>query len=135
MNAHEAVHQIEAALSWLDARERLYCRHTAQPQLDEASQQLQGDCWSKVKRLPSDDRMLSHVDRLRKHLPSAVSEPVLRDALTRLSQDLLNLKRLYWNCRVFHKGKCKGKNPYDLLVGCTGPTQSGGNSSRWFQKS
>ena len=72
VNAHEAVHQIEAALSWLDARERFYCRHTAQPQLDEASQQLQGDCWGKVKRLPSDDRMLSHVDRLRKHLPSAV---------------------------------------------------------------
>ena len=189
VNAQEAVHQIEAALSWFDARGRLYCRQTAQAQLDEASQQLQGDCWSKVKRLLSDERTLSHVDRLRDHLTSAVSEPMLRDALTRLwyvhdqmrqaqgdarfrlrqlvvieqmlcerlctqwqsayrrvdellrhavrassavecvnsvvrmhqgrhrhvSQGLLDLKRLYWNCRVFHEGKRKGQSPYDLL--------------------
>jgi hypothetical protein len=189
VNAHEVVHQIEAALSWFDARGRLYCRQTAQAQLDEASQQLQGDCWSKVKRLLSDERTLRHVDRLRAHLTSAVSEPVLRDALTRLwyvhdqmrqahgdtcmrlrqlvvieqrlcerlcpqwrsayrrvdallrhavrassavecvnsvvrmhqgrhrhvSQGLLDLKRLYWNCRVFREGKRKGQSPYDLL--------------------
>jgi hypothetical protein len=189
VNAQEAVHQIEAALSWFDARGRLYCRQTAQAQLDEASQRLQGDCWSKVKRLLSDVRTLSHVDRLRDHLTSAVSEPMLRDALTRLwyvhdqmrqaqgdacmrlrqlvvieqmlcerlctqwqsayqqvddllrhavrassavecvnsvvrmhqgrhrhvSQGLLDLKRLYWNCRVFREGKRKGKSPYDLL--------------------
>jgi hypothetical protein len=189
MNAQEAVHQLEAALSWFDARGRLYGRQTAQAQLDEASQQLQGDCWSKVKRLLRDDRTLSHLDRLHEHLTSAVSEPVLRDALARLwyvhdqmrqaqgdacmrlrplvmieqmlcerlcpqwqsayrrvdellrhavrassavecvnsvvrmhqgrhrhvSQGLLDLKRLYWNCRVFREGKRKGKSPYDLL--------------------
>jgi hypothetical protein len=189
VKAQEAVHQIEAALSWFDARGRLYCRQTAQAQLDEASQQLQGDCWSKVKRLLSDERTLSHVDRLREHLTSAVSEPMLRDALTRLwyvndqmrqaqgdaclrlrqlvvieqmlcerlctqwqsayrrvdellrhavrassavecinsvvrmhqgrhrhvSQGLLDLKRLYGNCRVFREGKRKGQSPYDLL--------------------
>jgi len=79
-NAQEAVQQIAAALSWFDAQGRLYCRQTAQAQLDEASQQLQGDCWSKVKRLLSDERTLSHLDRLHAHLTSAVSEPVLRDA-------------------------------------------------------
>jgi hypothetical protein len=189
VNAQEAVHQIEAALSWFDAQGRLYGRQTAQAQLDEASQQLQGDCWSKVKRLLSDERTLSHVDRLSEHLTSAVSDPVLRDALTRLwyfksqmrqapgdacirlrplvvieqvlcerwcpqwqsayrrvdellqhtvrassavecvnsvvrmhqgrhrhvSQGLLDLKRLYWNCRVFREGKRKGKSPYALL--------------------
>src|SRR6266545_2458267 len=83
-NAQEAVQQIAAALSWCDAKGRLYCRQTAQAQLDEMSQQLQGACWSKVKRLLSDERTLSHVDRLSEHLTSAVSEPVLRDALTRL---------------------------------------------------
>src|SRR5215510_12042061 len=188
-NAQEAVHQIAAALSWFDATGRLYCRQTAQAQLDEASQQLQGDCWSKVKRLLSDERTLRHVDRLRAHLTTAVSEPVLRDALTRLwyvndqmqqaqgdacvrlrqlvvieqvlcerlcpqwqsayrrvdallrhavrassavecvnsvvrmhqgrqrhmSQGLLDLKRLYWNCRVFREGKRKGQSPYALL--------------------
>jgi hypothetical protein len=83
-NAQEAVQQITAALSWFDAQGRLSCRQTAQAQLDEASQQLQGDCWSKVKRLLSDERTLRHVDRLHAHLTAAVSEPVLRDALTRL---------------------------------------------------
>jgi hypothetical protein len=188
-NAQEAVQQITAALSWFDAQGRLYCRQTAQAQLDEASQQLQGACWSKVKRLLSDERTLRHLDRLSAHLTSAVSEPVLRDAFTRLwyindqirqaqgdacmrlrqlvvieqvlcerlcpqwqsaygrvdellrhavrassavecvnsvvrmhqgrhrhvSQGLLDLKRLYWNCRVFRDGKRKGQSPYDLL--------------------
>jgi hypothetical protein len=59
-NAQEAVHQITAALAWFDAKGRLYCRQTAQAQLDEASQQLQGACWSKVKRLLSDERTLRH---------------------------------------------------------------------------
>jgi len=199
-NAQEAVHQITAALSWFDAKGRLYGRQTAQAQLDEASQQLQGACWSKVKRLLSDERTLRHLDRLSEHLTSAVSEPVLRDALTRLwyindqirqaqgdacmrlrqlvvieqvlcerlcaqwqsayrcvdellrhavrassavecvnsvvrmhqgrhrhlSQGLLDLKRLYWNCRVFREGKRKGKSPYDLL-GLKLP------SSNWWQ--
>ena len=199
-NAQEAVQQIAAALSWFDAKGRLYCRQTAQAQLDEASQQLQGACWSKVKRLLSDERTLRHVDRLHEHLTSAVSEPVLRDALTRLwyfnnqmrqthgdvcmrlrqmvvieqvlcerlgtqwqnayrrvdefllhavrassavecvnsvvrmhqgrhrhvSQGLLDLKRLYWNCRVFREGKRKGQSPYNLL-GLNLP------SSDWWQ--
>jgi len=188
-NAQEAVYQINAALAWFDAKGRLYCRQTAQAQLDEASQQLQGAYWSKVKRLLSDERTLYHLDRLSAQLTAAVSEPVLRDALTRLwyvnnqmrqaqgdacmrlrqlvvieqvlcerlcaqwqnayrgvdellrhavrassavecvnsvvrmhqgrhrhvSQGLLDLKRLYWNCRVFREGKRKGKSPYELL--------------------
>jgi hypothetical protein len=32
-----------------------------------------------------------------------------------VSQGLLDLKRLYWNCRVFRDGKRKGKSPDDLL--------------------
>src|SRR4029453_19001212 len=84
VNAQEAVQQIDAALSWFDAQGRLYGRQTAQAHLDEASQQLHGDCWSKVKRLLRDERTLRHVDRLHAHLTTAVAEPVLRDALTRL---------------------------------------------------
>ena len=83
-NAQEAVHQITAALAWFDAKGRLYGRQTAQAQLDEASQRLQGDCWSKVKRLLRDERTLRHLDWLSERLTLAVSEPVLRDALTRL---------------------------------------------------
>lgn len=199
-NAQEAVQQIATALSWFDAKGQLYCRQTAQAQLDEASQQLQGDGWSKVKRLLRDERTLRHVDRLHAHLTAAVAEPVLRDALTRLwyvnnqmqqvqgdacvrfrqlvvieqmlcerlcpqwqnayrlvdellrhavrassavecvnsvvrmhqgrhrhvSQALLDLKRLYWNCRVFREGKRKGQSPYALL-GLNLP------SSNWWQ--
>ena len=32
-----------------------------------------------------------------------------------VSQGMLDLKRLYWNCRVFREGKRKGRSPYDLL--------------------
>jgi hypothetical protein len=32
-----------------------------------------------------------------------------------LTQDLLNLKRLYWNTRVFHGGKRKALSPYEHL--------------------
>lgn len=32
-----------------------------------------------------------------------------------LSQPLLDLKRLYWNCRVFRGGKRQGRCPYELL--------------------
>jgi hypothetical protein len=199
-NAQEAVQQIAAALAWCDAQGQLSCRQSAQAQLDTASQQLQGACWSKVKRLLRDERTRRHVDRLSDHLASAVSAPVWRDALTRLwyvnnqmqqaqgaagmrfrqlvvieqvlcerlcpqwqsayrrvdarlrhavrassavecvnrvvrmhqgrhrhvSQGLLDLKRLYWHCRVFREGKRKGKSPYALL-GLNLP------SSNWWQ--
>jgi hypothetical protein len=32
-----------------------------------------------------------------------------------LSQELLDLKRLYWNCRGFREGQRKGRCPYELL--------------------
>ena len=32
-----------------------------------------------------------------------------------VSQEMLDLKRLYWNCRVFREGKRKGRSPYELL--------------------
>jgi hypothetical protein len=43
-----------------------------------------------------------------------------------VSQGLLDLKRLYWHCRVFREGKRKGKSPYALL-GLHVP------SSNWWQ--
>ena len=32
-----------------------------------------------------------------------------------VSQGMLDLKRSYWNCRVFREGKRKGRCPYELL--------------------
>ena len=43
-----------------------------------------------------------------------------------VSQGMLDLKRCYWNCRVFHEGKRKRHSPYDLL-GLQLPT------SDWWQ--
>lgn len=200
VQAHEAVDQIQSALSWFDARGALYSRQTAQAQLDEAMATLQDECWRKAKRLLSDARALSHLDRLNDQLALAVPEPRLREALTHLwylsqamrgaagdervrleslalmeqvlcdrlggewttayeqvdallrqavrassavegvnsvvrmhqgrhrqvSQGMLDLKRLYWNCRLFRDGKRKGHCPYELL-GLTLPT------SNWWE--
>ncbi len=38
-----------------------------------------------------------------------------------LSQEMLGLERLYWNCRAFRSGKPPGKCPYQLL-GASWPT-------------
>jgi hypothetical protein len=43
-----------------------------------------------------------------------------------VSQGMLDLKRLFWNCRAFAGGKRKGRNPYELL-GLKLPT------SDWWQ--
>jgi hypothetical protein len=43
-----------------------------------------------------------------------------------VSQEMLDLKRLYWNCRVFREGKRKRRSPYELL-GLKLPT------SDWWQ--
>jgi hypothetical protein len=200
VQAQEAVEQITEALGWFDASGYLYGRERAQAQLDEASRKLQGESWSKAKRMLKDARTLSHLDRLHEQLRSAVPEPMLREALIHLwylsrlmrqaegedhvrlqevvvleqvfcgrlcpdwregymkvdellrqavrassavegvnsvvrmhqgrhrqvSQEMLDLKRLYWNCRVFREGKRKGRSPYELL-GLKLPT------SHWWQ--
>ena len=33
----------------------------------------------------------------------------------KMTQGLLDLKRLYWNCRAFRTGQRRGKSPYELL--------------------
>jgi hypothetical protein len=200
VQAQEAVEQIKEALGWFDASGPLYTREQAQKQLDEAIPQLQGESWSKAKRMLKDARTLSHVDRLHEQWGSAMAEPKLRDALVHLwyvlrrlkqaegddrvhrsqlvamacvlcgrlspdwkaayvkvdellseavrassavegvnsvvrmhqgrhrhvSQERLDLKRLYWNCRVFREGKRKERSPYELL-GLKLPT------SDWWQ--
>ena len=189
VQAQEAVEQITEALGWFDASGHLYGRERAHAQLDEAGRKLQGESWSKAKRMLKDARTLSHLDRLHEQLRSAVPEPMLREALIhvwylsrlmrqtegedhvrlqevvvleqvfcgrlcpdwregymkvdellrqavrassavegvnsvvrmhqgrhrQVSQEMLDLKRLYWNCRIFREGKRKGRSPYELL--------------------
>jgi hypothetical protein len=157
--------------------------------LRQASEHLPGQQWHKVRGALRDERTLRHLDRLHEQLTEAVSQPLVREALTRLwavseamrqaeddtrvrlhhvvvlqqvvcqrlcaqwetayervsailqgavrarsavecvnsvmrmhqgrhrhiSQGMLDLKRLYWNCRLLHEGKRKGHGPYDLL--------------------
>ena len=63
------------------------------------------------------------VDELLRHAVRASSAVECVNSVVRMqqgrhrhvSQGLLDLKRLYWNCRVFREGKRKGKSPYALL--------------------
>jgi len=62
------------------------------------------------------DALLRHAVRARsagEGVNSGVRMPQGRHR--HMSQALLDLKRLDWNCRVFHEGKRKGPSPYDLL--------------------
>ena len=81
VQAQEAVEQITEALGWFEASGHLYGRERAQAQLDEASRKLQGESWSKAKRMLKDARTLRHVARLHEPRRSAVPEPLLREAL------------------------------------------------------
>ena len=76
VQAQEAVEQIKEALGWFEASGHLYAREPAQAQLHEAMQRLQGDCWKKAKRMLSDARTLSHVDRLHEQWCSAIAAPM-----------------------------------------------------------
>jgi hypothetical protein len=63
---------------------------------------------------------VSRVLRLTVRASSAVEcmNGVLRMHQSRhktVTQGLLDLKRLYWNCRVFREGKRRGRCPYELL--------------------
>jgi hypothetical protein len=189
VQAQEAVEPIKEALGWLDASGHLYTREPARAQLNEAMQRLRGDGWKKAKRMLSDARTLSPLDRLHEPWRSAIAAPMLRDAVVHLgywlrrqkqaegddrvygsqwvamacvlwgrlcpdwkagdakvdellsqavrasravegvnrgvrmhqsrhrhvSQEMLDLKRLYWHGRVVREGKRKGRSPYELL--------------------
>jgi len=195
VQAEQAAEQIKAALLWFSPDGNLWTRASARAQLNQASELLGGQQWRKVRGFLSDERTLSHLDRLHEQLAETVPESRLREALSRLwfvnhamqkaegeqrlrlqqvvvleqvvcgrldtqwevayervavilqdavrassavecvnsvvrmhqgrhrymSQRMLDLKRLYWNCRMFRDGKRKGHCPYDLL-GLTLPT-------------
>jgi len=84
VQVQEALEQIKEALGWFDAFGHLYGRARAQAQRDEASQKLQGESWSKAKRMLQDARTRRHVDRLPEQRRLAVPEPRLREALIHL---------------------------------------------------
>jgi hypothetical protein len=107
VQAQEAVEQITEALGWFDTSGSLYTRELAQKQLDEAIPQLQGECWNKAKRMLSDARTLSHLDRLHEQLRSAIAEPMWRDALVHLWYLLRRLKQAEGDERVH--GLCRRK--------------------------
>ena len=71
-------------MAWLEPEGHLNCRAVAQAQLEEVLRELQGQPWSKVRRLLSDERTLSHLDWVHEPLQAAVSEPLLRESLSRL---------------------------------------------------
>jgi hypothetical protein len=62
------------------------------------------------------DEMLSRVVRARSAVECGNSVMRMHQARHRhVSQGMLDLKRLYWNCRTFRHGKRRGACPYELL--------------------
>jgi hypothetical protein len=62
------------------------------------------------------DELLRHAVRSRRAVEGVHSVGRMHQGRQRqMSQGLLELKRLYWNCRVFREGKRKGQSPYALL--------------------
>jgi hypothetical protein len=62
------------------------------------------------------DAMLSRVVRASSAVECVHSVVRMHQARHRhVSQGMLDLKRLYWNCRVFRYGKRRGACPYELL--------------------
>jgi hypothetical protein len=179
----------KAALKVYRPDGRLNDREHAQAESAAACGVLVGPAWAKVRRLLSDPRTLTFLDRLHRQLAEAEPNGQLREVLVRLwglehgrrtgprlgtavvlrlacarlagdwataysrvgavlggvvrassavecvnsilrmqqarqrnlSQEMLDLKRLYWNCRPFRSGKRRGKCPYQLL-GASLPT-------------
>jgi hypothetical protein len=183
--------RIEQTLNLFRPDGQLNERHWAEAQLEAAVPNLDGPRWAKVRRMVSDPRSRTFLDRLHRDLEAAEPRPQLRAALVALwrvrhatrpgcgprprgavevvapvvralacgqlepdwhgayrrvarvlhrvvrassvveclnsvvrmhqarhrtlNQPLLDLKRLYWNCRVFAEGKHKGKCPYEHL--------------------
>jgi hypothetical protein len=76
--------------------------------------QKRATCWA------TSYRRVSRVLRQTERASSAVEgmNSVLRMHQSRhrtLTQELLDLKRLYWNCRAFREGKRRGRCPYEHL--------------------
>lgn len=144
------------SLSHLDRLEKQLAETVAEPQLREAltrlwtlSQQLKHAEDDEVGRwgalvameqvlcgrlCPQWQEAYMQVDELLRQAVRASSAVEGVNSVVRMhqgrhrhvSQGMLDLKRLYWNCRVFREGKRKGSRPYDLL-GLPLPT------SDWWQ--
>ena len=73
-----------------------------------------GEGWQQAYRRVS--RVLGRVVRASSAVECVNSVVRMHQARQRnLSQELLDLKRLYWNCRSFSEGKRKKRCPYELL--------------------
>lgn len=180
-----------AALSVFRADGSLNDRSTAAADLAAVVEQLPGEAWAKVRRMLTDDRTLTFLDRMHRQLADPAVDPAVDPALQaelgrlywlrrqqrsnaadpvllvrvqvqtllcqrlspswiesyrqvarvlravvrasslvecmnsvirmhqsrhrQLSQPLLDLKRLYWNCRPFREGHRRGRSPYAHL--------------------
>ena len=104
-----------SVLTWIgNAAARLCGKHgdvTEQAQQAGCSRQAVYDHADKVQRAVEDAQ-----------LPGPSRQQLLNSVVRmhqarhrNLSQELLDLKRLYWNCREFVEGKRKGHCPYELL--------------------
>jgi len=103
--------------------------------VNDQMRQAQGDACVRLRQLAVIEQVLcerlgpqwqsayKRVEELLRHAVRARSAVECVNSVVRMhqgrhrhvSQGLLDLKRLYWNCRVFREGKRKGQSPYALL--------------------
>ncbi len=103
--------------------------------VNDQMQQAQGDACMRLRQLVVIEQVLCErlctqwqsayrrVDEILRHAVRASSAVECVNSVVRMhqgrhrhvSQGLLDIKRLYWNCHVFREGKRKGQSPYDLL--------------------
>jgi hypothetical protein len=103
--------------------------------INNQMRQAQGDAGMRLRQLVAIEQVLCErwclqwqrayrrVDELLPHAVRANSAVECVNSVVRMhqgrhrhvSQGLLDLKRLYWHCRVFREGKRKGKRPCELL--------------------
>ena len=135
----------ERSLSHVDRLEKQLAEEVAEPQLREALTRLwvlserlkhakdeEGGRWGSLVALeqvlcgrlcPQWQEVYRQVDELLRQAVRASSAVEGVNSVVRMhqgrhrhvSQEMLDLKRLYWNCRVFREGKRKGRSQYELL--------------------
>lgn len=111
----------QALASWWRARQ---AARRARGEAAAAAAALQVRCWESIAaRLGADAAAYERVRRVLRRVLRASSavegiNSVVRMHQARhrqLSQELLDLKRLYWNCRRFRSGKRRDRCPYEHL--------------------
>jgi len=127
--AEAAWKRVEQALELFTPEGKLQERCQAEGRVAEALPRLTDPEWAIVRTVQlhkSDPCWQEHAEEVRRALRRAWRASSLVEGINsvarmqqarhrRMTQGLLDLKRLYWNLRHFRVGRRRGKTPYEML--------------------